>query len=112
MMKATKPERGDYLRSIVYILIYVVLIGGGAFLLLPRYWVLWGIIVLGGLILLVSWHRGQTVYECPNCAHLYEISFWVDLVSPHGVDGEGGWLWLRCPSCKQRHKTRVLKRVD
>jgi hypothetical protein len=111
-MKSTKPELRDYIRSIVYILLYVVLIGGGAVFLLLDYWYFWVIIVVGGLVLLVSWHRGETVYQCPNCSTTYEISFWDDLISPHGVDKEGGWLSLRCPSCKQRRKTRVLKRRE
>ena len=109
-MKALKPEKGDYFRSVVYILIYVVLIGGGAFLLLPDYWYLWAILVIGGMVLLVNWHRGETLYQCPNCNHTYEISFWVDLISPHGVDSDGAWLSLRCPNCNQRRKTQVLKR--
>lgn len=111
-MKFTKPEKSDYIRSIVYVLLYVVLIGGGAFFLLPDYWYLWVGLVVGGMVLLVSWHRGESVYQCPNCAHTYEISFWVDLISPHGVDKDGGWLSLRCPNCKQRCKTRVMKRVE
>jgi hypothetical protein len=111
-MKFTKPEISDYIRSIVYILLYVVLIGGGAFYLLPGYWYFWVVLVVGGLVLLVSWHRGETVYQCPNCSHVYEILFWVDLISPHGVDKDGGWLSLRCPHCKQRSKTRVMKRVE
>ena len=112
MMKSTKPEREDYIRSGVYIGIYVVMVAGGAFLLLPRWWYLWGLLVMGGLVFLVSWHRRRTLYQCPNCGHVHEISFWTDLISPHGVDKEGGWLYLHCPNCKQRHKTRVLKRVE
>lgn len=111
-MKSTKPGKGDYIRSALYILLYVIVIGGGAFLLLPEYWFIWAALVIGGVGLLVGWHRGQTVYQCPNCEHIYEISFWTDLFSPHGVDKDGAWLSLRCPACKERRKTRVLKRVE
>ena len=112
MLKSTKPERGDYLRSVLYLVIYLIVIGGGAFLLLPRWWYLWGLLVVAGIGLLVGWHRGQTIYQCPHCEHVYEISFWVDLISPHGIDRDGAWLYLRCPNCRQRHKTRVLKRAE
>jgi ribosomal protein S27E len=112
MLKSTRPRKGDYLQSVVYITIYLVLIGGGAFLLLPQWWLWWGLLVVVGIVLLVGWHRAMTVYQCPNCEHVYEISFWTDLISPHGVDKKGGWLYLRCPDCRQRNKTRVLKRVD
>lgn len=111
-MKYTEPERGDYARSALYIVVYLAVIGGGAFLLLPRWWYLWALMVLGGLVLLVGWHRGMTAYQCPNCGHVYEISFWKDLAAPHGVDTHGGWLLLRCPNCGERHKTHVLKRVE
>ena len=55
------------MRSALYIVVYLAVVGGGAFLLLPRWWFLWALMVLGGLVLMVSWHRGATVYQCPNC---------------------------------------------
>ena len=110
MAQFSDPERQDYIRSAVYLLIYVIVIGGGAFLLLPRFWYVWAVLVVAGLVLLVHWHKGQTIYQCPNCNHLYEISFLTDLLAPQGVHRNGGWLLLRCPNCKQRHKTRVLKK--
>lgn len=111
-MKFTRPTWKDYARSMLYILVYLVVIGGGAFLLLPEYWIIWLVLVAGGLALLVSWHRRETLYQCPNCEHVYEISFWQDLIAPHGVDKDGAWLLLRCPNCRKRHKTRVLKKLS
>jgi hypothetical protein len=112
MKKFTKPTGGDMIRSIVYLTIYVAVIGAGAVLLLPRYWYLWMVLVLVGMVLLVNWHRGATLYQCLYCDHVYQISFLTDLFAPHGVGREGPWLLLRCPNCKKRSKTRVLKRVE
>jgi uncharacterized C2H2 Zn-finger protein len=112
MTKFSEPDGGDYFRSVLYILLYVAVIGGGAFLLLPEWWLIWGLLVIVGVVLLISWHRGQTVYRCPNCGHVYELTFWRDLVSPHGVDKQGAWLLLRCPNCREIHKTRTLKRPE
>jgi len=109
--KYTSPQRKDILQSIVFILIYVAVIGVGAFLLLPRAWTLWLGLVLAGIALLVQWHRRSTVYRCPSCGHGYTISFLTDLAAPHGIDRDGAWLLLRCPRCRKRQKTRVLKRV-
>ena len=108
----TVPDKRDYLRSIVYILLYVIVIGGGAFLMIPRFWVIWLVLVVGGMVILVSWHKKQTAYQCPDCDHVYTISFFTDLISPHGIDRNGAWLLLRCPNCKQRNKTKVLKRAE
>jgi hypothetical protein len=110
MNSPTNPTRRDYLKSILYISIYVIVIGGSAFLLLPEYWLAWGLVVLVGLGLLVYWHKSATVYRCPNCDHVYTVSFLQDLIAPHGLDKGGAWLLLKCPSCKERHKTRVLKK--
>lgn len=110
-MKFTQPTGGDYWRSILYILIFLIVISVSAFWLLPDLWYVWLLIVIAGTALLVAWHRGETVYRCPACGHVYEISFWKDLAAPHGVDKEGAWLLLRCPSCGERKKTRVLKRM-
>lgn len=112
MKNYTNPDRKDYLQSIAYLLVYVAIISVSAYFLLLEYWYIWGVILIVGLVLLVSWHKGKTVYSCPNCEHVYEISFLTDLLAPHGIDREGAWLLLRCPNCSERRKTRVLKRVD
>lgn len=111
MKQVTDPERGDYIKSILYIFVYLVVLVGGAVWLLPDYWYLWGLIIVAGLAILVNWHKQQTAYRCPNCGHIYTISFLTDLLSPHGIGQEGSWLLLRCPNCRQWKKTKVLKRV-
>jgi DNA-directed RNA polymerase subunit RPC12/RpoP len=112
MKNYTEPTRKDYTQSIVYIILYIFAIFIGAYFLLPKYWYLWVLVVVVGLIILVFWHKEKTVYSCPNCGHVYEISFLTDLLAPHGIGREGAWLLLRCPHCHERHKTKVLKRVD
>jgi len=112
MKKYSDPTRKDVIQSIVYILIYVVTISVGAYFLLLKYWYIWAVVVIVGLALLVNWHKGKTVYSCPNCDHVYSISFLTDLIAPHGIDRDGAWLLLRCPNCRERHKTKVLKRTD
>lgn len=112
MNQVTDPDHRDMIKSIAYILVYVILISASAFFLLPRYWYVWAVLVLAGVLILVNWHKGQTAYRCPNCEHIYEISFFTDLTSPHGVNRDGAWLLLRCPKCRQRRKTKVLKKVE
>jgi uncharacterized C2H2 Zn-finger protein len=111
MKRSNEVTRQDYLKSILFLTIYVVIIGAGAFLLLPDYWYFWSLIFITGLVLLVNWHKSETIYQCPNCEHLYEISFLVDLTAPHGIDRDGPWLLLRCPNCRKRIKTRVIKKT-
>lgn len=110
MPQISKPTRRDYLVSILYISLYVLVISAGAFLLLPTRWYLWLVLVILGLVLLVNWHKKSTAYRCPACGHEYTISFLADLAAPHGVDRQGGWLLLKCSKCGVRSKTRVLKR--
>ena len=112
MDQPTDPDRKDYIQSVVYILIYVIAISVGAFLLLPGLWYVWLLIVLIGLLLLVNWHKSKTAYKCPNCDHVYEISFLTDLFAPHGIDRNGAWLLLKCPNCGKRMKTPVLKKAE
>lgn len=112
MKKVIPPEKKDIVKSVIFISIYVAAISVTAFLLLPKFWYIWGFIVLVGMVLLVNWHKQKTAYRCPSCGHVYEISFLTDLIAPHGVNKDGGWLLLRCPNCRQRRKTTVLKKID
>ena len=112
MKKYTDPTRKDTIQSIVYILLYILAISVGSYFLLLKYWYIWAVVVIVGLALLVNWHKAKTVYSCPNCGHVYEISFLTDLLAPHGIDRDGAWLFLRCPDCHERRKTKVLKRID
>ncbi len=112
MGQVSDPDRWDVIKSVAHILIYAIVIGASAFLLLPKFWYIWIGVVVVGMLILVNWHKEQTAYRCPNCEHIYEISFITDLTAPHGVDRDGGWLLLRCPNCRQRKKTKVLKRGE
>lgn len=112
MPKFTNPDKQDFIRSGIYISIYLIIISTSAFLLLPIFWYLWALILITGLLLLVNWHKEQTVYKCPHCEHIYEVSFLIDLTAPHGIDKNGAWLFLRCPSCQKKSKTIVLKKVN
>jgi len=111
-MKITEPTRKDYSQSIIYILLFIFAISIGAYFLLPEFWYVWVGEVIVGLVILVNWHKRKTAYVCPNCSHVYEISFLTDLLAPHGIDGGGAWLLLRCPNCNERHKTKVFKQEN
>lgn len=112
MKQVTPPGKKDVLQSILYIAIYVAVISAGAFLFLPKFWYIWAFVVLAGMLLFVNWHKQKTAYKCPNCGHVYEISFLTDFFAPHGVNKDGGWLLLRCPICRERRKTTVLKKLN
>jgi hypothetical protein len=112
MTQITKPDKRDIIRSIFYLTLYVIVIACTAFVLLPDLWVIWFALVLAGMLMLVNWHKQKTVYCCPNCDHIYEISFLTDLLAPHGFTHEGAWLLLRCPNCRVRSRTTTLKKVE
>jgi uncharacterized membrane protein YdbT with pleckstrin-like domain len=62
MGQAADPERRDVIRSVAFILVYVIVIGAGALLLLPKFWYIWIVLVILGMLILVNWHREQTAY--------------------------------------------------
>ena len=109
MSKYRKPKRSDWTKSLLIISIYVAVISITAFVLLLTYWYIWLVIVAGGLVLLVLWHKQSTAYRCPICGNVFKTSFLTDFFSPHGVTKEGdGWTYLKCPRCKNRSKMEVL----
>jgi hypothetical protein len=96
------------LKTSVLIAAYFVIIGVSGFYLLLTYWYVWVALGVGGLVLLVSWHAKATAYHCPVCGHDFEISVVTDLLSPHGVDREGGWLYPKCPNCSLSSRMKTL----
>ncbi len=105
-MRYREPNKRDWAKSIIYLVLYVAAISIGFVLLaLGVIGALFlAIIVLGGLFLLV-WQHSRTVgFRCANCSHEFEVSFLTDLVSPHGMD----WHYLKCPDCGRWTRARVL----
>lgn len=102
-----EPNKTDWAKSIIYLVLYVAAITIGPFVLLERGVIgpfFLAVIVLGGLLLLV-WQHSRTVgYRCANCSHEFQVSLLTDLVSPHGMN----WYYLKCPQCGRRTRARVL----
>ena len=61
-----------------------------------------------GLVILISWHAKVTAYYCPVCGYEFEISILTDFFSPHGVNKNGAWKYLKCPNCSNRSKIEIL----
>ncbi len=104
----------DWLATGLRLLVYVAVVLAGAYLLLPTYWYVWAVLVVGGLLVLVTWHAGTFAYHCPNCGREFEVSALVDFVSPQGVgrDEHGhaaGWKLLRCPECHRFVRATVVR---
>ena len=110
--KSYQPPSGkDWRVGILIIAGYVSVISVTAFLLLPNLWYLWLLIVIIGMVWIVNWHTRSYAYQCTHCSHEFEISFLINLISPHGVDSQGGWTWLKCPDCNKRSRARIIKIV-
>ena len=82
-----------------------------ALILTPISWpigfALWAIIVLVSLLAMVRWHSVVSEYRCPECGHLFSIGMVTDLLSPHGIGGNGGWKLLTCPKCGNYVRARA-----
>ena len=105
------PERKDWIFGIALLLIYLIIITVSAFLLVPRNWYWWLLLVSVSTILLVINQNRNYGCRCRECGHEFEISFFTNLISLHGVDKGGSWQWVRCPSCEKRAKATVIKVV-
>jgi len=90
----------------------LIIIGFSSFYLLLSYWYLWVALVIGGLLLLISWHSKATAYLCPKCGYEFEISVLTDFLGPHGVDKDDGWKYLKCPNCSARSRMKILVKTE
>ncbi len=104
----------DWLGTGFRVLVYVAVVVVGAILLLPVYWYVWAVLVVGGLLVLVTWHARTFAYHCPSCGNEFEVSALVDFVGPQGMgraeDGRVvGWKLLRCPDCHRFVRATVVR---
>jgi DNA-directed RNA polymerase subunit RPC12/RpoP len=99
-----------WIRTVIYLIIFVLIFISGAIFLLPTHFWLWLILVSGVLFLLVGWHAKTFAYRCPRCGHEFEVSLLLDFISPHGPSKDGGWKYLKCPKCQRRSRALVIKR--
>jgi hypothetical protein len=102
--------RKDWLETIVYLALWLALVGLGAIFLLPAYWYIWLTLIVVGLFWLVYWHARNFAYRCSHCEHVFEISPWRDFISPNGLSLKGeGWKYLKCPHCQTRSRATELR---
>lgn len=110
MVDYEAPTGAEWVRTLVALLGYVLVVLAGAVVALPDFWYLWGLVAGAGLYLLVRWHSRRFGYRCPACSHEFEITSASDFLSPQGFGREGGWKRLTCPDCGTRGRTTVLAR--
>ena len=108
MSSYRKSRRKDWLKTLIYIALYLTILVFSAFYLLLSYWYIFMVLVVGGLIIFVSWHKKATAYHCSKCGYEFEISIFSDFSSPHGVDRKGAWKYLKCPNCSIRSRMEIL----
>jgi DNA-directed RNA polymerase subunit RPC12/RpoP len=103
-----EARRKDWWKTVVFIAAYLAVLGFTAIYLLVSFWYVWVALAVAGLVILVSWHAKVTAYRCPRCGYEFEISVLTDFLSPHGVNKDGAWKYLKCPNCQHRSRMEVL----
>jgi hypothetical protein len=103
------PTSKDWIAGILILLLYLVIILLGALLLVPDRWYWWLLLFIISTILLVLRQNRQYACRCRDCEYEFEVSFLTNLISPHGIDKEGSWMWVKCPRCQRRAKASVIK---
>lgn len=115
MRNQTDPWLG-WQGTTVRLAVFLTLTIAGAIVLIPLarpFGILvWIVLVIGGLLYLVHWHTESFDYRCPypDCDNVFEIRWWVNLVSPQGIGRRGGRKYLRCPSCRRFGWAQVVGR--
>ncbi len=107
MTRFTETTGADTVVTLLYLAAFVAALAAGAFLFLPKYWYLWGLIVVGGLLLLLWWQTRSFGYRCANCGNEFAISILANFTAVNG----GAKRYVKCPACGERSWATVLKRV-
>ncbi len=95
--------QGTTLRLAIFLTVTII----GAIVLIPLMRpfgvLIWILLVASGLLYLVHWHTESFDYRCPysDCDQIFEIPWWLNLISPQGIGRRGGRKYLRCPHCRR-----------
>lgn len=107
--KFQDPTRRDYMVGILILVVYLIILGGSAYFLIPKHWGWWAIIFISSTIVMIVNQNRKTANRCRACGEEFEVSLLKNLTSLHGVDQKGSWQMIKCPSCDTRSKTTVIK---
>lgn len=106
--------QGATMRLAAFLIAVIV----GALILIPLVRpfgaLIWAALVIGGLLYLVHWHTETFEYRCPSpdCDAVFEIPWWLNLISPHGFGSRSGRKFLRCPRCHRFGWASAIARID
>ena len=103
------PTPKDWIAGIALLFLYLIVILLGFLILVPDHWHWWLVLFIVSTIFLVIRQNRHYACRCRGCGHEFEVSFLVNLTSPHGIDKEGSWMWVKCPHCQKRSKASVIK---
>lgn len=112
MAKYREITKKDWLKTIIYIVVFVSIKITAALLLLPDYWYIFLIILSGLIFLIMNWHSKNFAYRCQHCKHEFEISALTNLISPHLPSASGPWKYLKCPECSKKSKAKIIKKIN
>jgi len=75
---------------------------------------IWVTLVISGLMYLVHWHTESFDYRCTNadCQRIFQIPWWLNLISPQGINRRGGQKFLHCPHCHRFGWAEVVAHID
>ena len=94
-----KTQSKDRIISILFgALALIILIVSGFFVLEEHGLIPFLVIFVATISALVLWHSRSRGYQCSNCGHEFEISFWQDLPTINSIFFMKKM--LRCPACK------------
>lgn len=104
-MKYRKVEVKDVLAVFWRILVLIIIEVTTAALLIESghmFW--WGLILLGLIFWIVSWHCHYFGYECDKCGHKQQINFLKEFGSLNLVNRK----YLKCEKCKKWNRAKIL----
>ena len=104
-------QKRDWIITAALLVLFIAMLVAGGIWLAPQYFVLFLALGAISITLLVLWHNRTFAYRCSNCRAEFEISALINFISPHGIDKQGGWKYLKCPACKTRNRARVIAKV-
>jgi uncharacterized C2H2 Zn-finger protein len=103
--KYWETVRKEWFNKTFLVIVFITTLNIFSIFLFSKYWYILILIILVELVLIIIWQAKNSIYCCPRCGRIFEISALEYFLCPSGINAK----YLKCPECGKTAWTEILR---